>query len=79
MSALPRPVLFAWAIEVLFLAGAWLFLVRPRMIFGARADAVTGPWATIFRGIGFFAACALFCWSIILGALLLLHGVMVRF
>lgn len=77
MSALPRPVFFAIAIEFLLFWGAWLFLVRPRFLFGTRGEG-QGGWANLFRGVGFFAACLLFCWSVILGVLLLLNGVMVR-
>lgn len=77
MSSLPRPVLFAFIVEFLLLGGAWLFLVRPRALFGARGEGA-GGWVSLFRGIGFFLACSLFCWSVILGVLLLLNGVMVR-
>lgn len=78
---MPRPILIALAIEIFLLVIALLGLTQPAWLRGRsfeRNSEKGSLWKSFLNGVGFVFLSLLFCWSVILGILMVLNGVSVR-
>lgn len=76
---MPRPILLATIVEILLIVGAIVFMVQPVWIVGRAIERGDKPvLKTVFNGIGIVLMSLTFCWSVILGVLLVLNGLTLR-
>ena len=69
------PIFVILVIESALIAFTTLLLVQPPIIFKPPGGTQTGSSRFIIRLSGVFLLCVTFCWSIVVGAVLTLHGI----
>ncbi len=66
---MPRPVAFAFFVEVILVLVTLVLTTQPRFLIHPRSEKIKG----IVLGLGLAFLCATFCWSFILGCVMALH------
>lgn len=78
---MPRPILFATIIEALLLLACLVCLLQPSWVLGRsfeRGGQKGSVWKSILNGLGFIFLSLSFCWSVVLGILIVLNGLTLR-
>jgi hypothetical protein len=70
----PNQVLFAFVVEFFMILLTSILLLQPRSMFRSSASWMTGIATTT----GMVMLCLTFCWSVVLGAVLAMHGFTLR-